>query len=67
MPHTRRSLRVTFGQPDRIRLMHEHLEACGLLQRCTPVEARLATVEELQLAHSAQHVERMLNLESREG
>ena len=43
--------------------MYEHMGNCGLLERCTAIDARLATADELGLAHSQAHIQRMMSLE----
>jgi len=44
-------------------MMYEHMERCNMLERCTPVDAHVASEEDLALAHAPEHIERMLSLE----
>jgi acetoin utilization deacetylase AcuC-like enzyme len=49
-----------FERPERLTLTREALEGSGVIEAVTQVEARFATEEELQLAHTAGHVQRIL-------
>eukprot|EP00931_Biecheleriopsis_adriatica_P080322 TRINITY_DN53681_c0_g1_i1.p1 TRINITY_DN53681_c0_g1~~TRINITY_DN53681_c0_g1_i1.p1 ORF type:complete len:367 (+),score=85.90 TRINITY_DN53681_c0_g1_i1:332-1432(+) len=51
-------------QPGRVVRIMERLESEGLAQRCQRMEAREATREELELKHTAEHVDAMLGLRS---
>jgi acetoin utilization deacetylase AcuC-like enzyme len=42
-------------RPDRLRAIRQHLEACGLWQRCEVMAAREATAAELELVHTPAH------------
>jgi len=59
----RTASRFCVVQPDRIRMMYDHMDRCNMLERCTPVDAHVASEEDLALAHSQEHIERMLSLE----
>uniref|UniRef100_A0A452HFA4 Histone deacetylase domain-containing protein n=1 Tax=Gopherus agassizii TaxID=38772 RepID=A0A452HFA4_9SAUR len=49
--------------PERLAAVKGKLLQCGLWERCVPVEARLATEEEILLAHSQEYVELMKSTE----
>uniref|UniRef100_A0A8C8SUH0 Protein deacetylase HDAC6 n=1 Tax=Pelusios castaneus TaxID=367368 RepID=A0A8C8SUH0_9SAUR len=49
--------------PERLTAIKEKLLQYGLWERCIPVEARLATEEEILLAHSQEYVELMKSTE----
>ncbi|KAM7134140.1 protein deacetylase HDAC6 isoform 2-T3 [Macrochelys suwanniensis] len=50
-------------RPERLAAVKGKLLQCGLWERCVPVEARLATEEEILLAHSQEYVELMKSTE----
>ncbi|CAE7026317.1 Hdac6 [Symbiodinium natans] len=51
-------------QPARILKVFEYLEREGLVRRCVRLDARKATREELELKHTAQHVDAMFEMQS---
>ena len=52
-------------RPDRIRTIHEHLLKAGLLAQTRVLESRTATVEELALAHTADMVANVMELDGK--
>jgi hypothetical protein len=51
-------------RPDRLKCVHEHFVAAGLLQGALAIPGREATGEEISVAHEAEHCSRVAEIDS---
>eukprot|EP01043_Picozoa_sp_COSAG02_P041541 COSAG02_NODE_3452_length_6717_cov_11.574645_2_plen_783_part_00 len=54
-------------RPDRLKCVYEHLKCAGLLDNTTTISGREATGFELSVAHEAEHVSKIGDIESKRG
>lgn len=54
-------------RPDRLKCVYEHLKCAGLLENTTAISGREATGFELSVAHDAEHVSKIGDIEGKRG